>query len=126
MKRFTQAVAVSLAALLCCLIGLDASPKAQPVQPEGNPAAQSERDAPTLFAKSCSTCHGRDGRAKTFKAKFNKARDLTDAEWQAGVSDERIFNSITNGRGKKMPAFGNKFSEAEITALVAHVRGLKK
>ncbi|HYY58772.1 MAG TPA: c-type cytochrome, partial [Pyrinomonadaceae bacterium] len=103
MKRFTQAV--SIAALLCCLIGMNATPKAQPSQPKGDTASQSERDAPTLFAKSCSTCHGKDGRAKTFKAKFNKARNLTDAEWQASVSDERIFNSITNGRGKKMPAF---------------------
>jgi len=41
------------------------------------------------------------------------------------VSDERIFNSIMNGKGK-MPAFGKKLSEPEIDALVTHVRGLKK
>jgi mono/diheme cytochrome c family protein len=75
--------------------------------------------------KNCATCHGEDGHAKTFKAKFNHARDLTNAEWQASVSDEHLFNSITNGRGK-MPAFGKKFSEAEIGALVAYVRRLKK
>ena len=83
------------------------------------------RDARLLFADHCATCHGKDGRAKTFKAKFNHARNLTDPEWQTGVTDERLFNSITNGRGK-MPAFGKKFSEAETSRLVAYVRQLKK
>ena len=83
------------------------------------------RDAAAIYARSCATCHGKDGRAKTFKARFNKARNLTDAEWQAGVSDERLYNSISNGRGK-MPAFGKKFSEEEINGLVAYVRRLKR
>lgn len=80
-------------------------------------------DAGALFEEHCATCHGKDGQAKTFKAKFNHARNLTDAKWQAEVSDERLFNSITNGKGK-MPAWG--LSEAQINALVAYVRTLKK
>ena len=88
-------------------------------------ARRGGRDAAAIYAKSCATCHGKDGRAKTFKAKFNDARNLTDAAWQADVSDERLYNSISNGRGK-MPAFGRKLSEAEINALVAHVRRLKR
>jgi mono/diheme cytochrome c family protein len=93
----------------------------EPVDP-GNASA---RSAAELYAKNCASCHGRDGRAKTFKARFNHARNLADPEWQGKVSDERIFNSIMNGKGK-MPAFGKKFSEQEIDALVAYVRGLKK
>ena len=91
----------------------------------GEPVTASTRSAAEFYAKNCATCHGKDGRAKTFKAKFNHARDLTDPEWQDQVSDERIFNSITNGKGK-MPAFGKKLAEQEIDALVAYVRGLKK
>lgn len=82
-------------------------------------------DASALFAKNCSTCHGKDGQAKTFKAKFNHARNLTDSEWQASVTDERLFNSISNGRGH-MPAWGKKLTESEINSLVAYVRQLKK
>jgi mono/diheme cytochrome c family protein len=41
------------------------------------------------------------------------------------VGDERIFNSIMNGKGK-MPAYGKKLSEQEIDALVTYVRGLRK
>jgi cytochrome c oxidase cbb3-type subunit 3 len=89
------------------------------------PAPQAGRAAAALYARHCDTCHGKDGRAKTFKAKFNHARDLTDPRWQAEVSDERVFNSISRGRGK-MPAWGKKLSQAEIESLVAYVRGLKK
>jgi len=86
---------------------------------------QAKRDAAALFKDKCASCHGKDGRAKTFKAKFNGARNLTDPAWQGEVTDERIFNSITNGRGK-MPAFGKKFTDAEIESLVTFVRSLKK
>lgn len=84
------------------------------------------RDARAVFDSKCATCHGKDGRAKTLKAKFNKARNLTDATWQAEVSDERIYNSIANGRGKKMPAFAKKLSREELEGLVVYVRSLKK
>ena len=83
------------------------------------------RSAAELYAKNCASCHGKDGRAKTFKSKFLHARDLTDAAWQGNVTDERIFNSINNGKGK-MPSFSKKLSEQEIESLVTHVRGLKK
>ena len=84
-----------------------------------------ETDSGALFAKNCASCHGKDGSSKTFKAKFNHARNLTDPEWQAAVSDERLFNSITNGRGH-MPAWGKKLSEEEIKSLVSYVRQFKK
>jgi len=83
------------------------------------------RSAGELYAKNCATCHGKDGRAKTLKGKLKHARDLADAGWQGRVGDERIFNSIMNGKGK-MPAYGKKISEQEIDALVTYVRGLKK
>ena len=83
-------------------------------------------DAADLFRHKCASCHGNDGRAKSFKGKLAGARNLTDATWQDSVTDERIFNSINNGKGKKMPAFGKKLSEAEVDALVSYVRGLKK
>ena len=95
--------------------------------PPGPVANQNEQPAGAaeLFLSRCASCHGKDGKAKTFKAKFNSARNLTDSRWQTEVSDERIFNSITNGR-HKMPSFGKKLSEPEINSLVVYVRALKK
>lgn len=81
------------------------------------------QSAATSYAKYCVTCHGRDGRSKTSKGRRNHARNLADADWQGAVSDERVFNSIANGRGK-MPAFSKKMSDAEIDALVSYVRAL--
>ncbi len=118
MKNRVRAAAT--AALLCALTAAAALP-AQGPKSEASPQA-----AAALYAKHCATCHGKDGRAKTFKARFNHARDLTDPAWQSEVSDERVFNSISLGRGKKMPAFGKKLSTEQLESLVAHVRGLRK
>jgi cbb3-type cytochrome c oxidase subunit III len=86
--------------------------------------AQNPSDAAKLFEKNCATCHGKDGRAKTFKGKMNGARNLTDPTWQSQATDERIVGAIKKGPGA-MPSFEKKFTEAEIASLVTFVRGLK-
>ena len=98
---------------------------ARPLNPDATAAHESTVGAAELFSRHCAKCHGKDGRAKGMKGKLSGARNLTDPEWQERVSDERIFNSINNGKGR-MPAFGKKLSEAEIESLVQYVRGLKK
>ncbi|HZE62227.1 MAG TPA: cytochrome c [Pyrinomonadaceae bacterium] len=90
-----------------------------------NPGALPAVNAEQLYAKQCASCHGKDGRAKTIKGRLKHARNLSDAEWQGKVSDERIFNSITNGK-EKMPAYGKKLSQEQIEALVTYVRAFKK
>lgn len=82
-------------------------------------------DGDALFIKNCASCHGKDGRAKTFKAKFNHARNLADPKWQAVINDEHMYESILHGKDK-MPAFGKKLSENEVAALVTYIRMLKK
>lgn len=85
------------------------------------------RPAAQLYRRYCVSCHGTDGKSKTSKGRYNHARDLTDADWQNDVSDERIFNSITNGRNVRgnMPPFGQKLKEDEINSLVTFIRQLK-
>lgn len=90
--------------------------------PIANMPAQSSAQ---LYTKQCASCHGKDGRSKTIKGKRKHARDLTDRDWQDKVSDERIFNSINNGKGK-MPAYGKKLSQEQIESLATYVRALKK
>jgi cbb3-type cytochrome c oxidase subunit III len=84
-------------------------------------SAQSAIDAKALFEKNCAKCHGKDGRAKTFRGKVTGARNLTDEAWQAKASDEQIKSAIKTGPDE-MPAFEGKLSEAEIDALLAYVR----
>lgn len=82
-------------------------------------------DATSAYNSKCATCHGRDGRARSMHAKHEHARDLTSSEWQDSVSDERIYNSISNGKGK-MPAFKKKLSDSQIDELVSYVRRLRQ
>ena len=124
MKRIMQQGSLLLITFGCLLLWLLAAPPSESIARDDKTLKNSQ-EPKALFAKNCATCHGKDGRAKTFKAKFNKARNLTDATWQEDVSDERLLNSIRNGRGK-MPAFGEKLSEAEIGKLVTYIRTLKK
>jgi len=85
------------------------------------------RTAPQLYRRYCVSCHGSDGRAKTSKGKFSHARDLTDAQWHDDVSDERIFNSIMNGRNVRgnMHAFSDKIKQTEAESLVNFVRRMR-
>ena len=105
--------------VLLALVFLSSLGSAEPA-PKARPAAQ-------LYRRYCVSCHGEDGKAKTSKGRFSHARDFTDPQWQADVSDERIFNSIMNGRdvSGNMPAFSKKLKENEVNSLVTFVRGLK-
>ena len=88
-------------------------------------ASASAGDAGSTYNAKCVKCHGRDGRGKTSWGKRTHARDLTDANWQNDVTDERLFNSISNGRGK-MPAFKKSLKENQIDELVNYVRRLRR
>ena len=76
-----------------------------------------------LFKEYCAKCHGDTGKADTFRGKNMKARNFTDAEWQAGESDSALIKSVTEGKDD-MPPFGKKLTPEQIESLVKNdVRG---
>lgn len=81
-------------------------------------------DARGLFVENCATCHGKDGRAKTFHGRLVCAQNFTNPKWQQTTSNSEIIHAIKTGP-KAMPAFEKKLSEAEIEALAAYVRTFK-
>ena len=85
--------------------------------------AQDQPKRPAAWETYCIVCHGPDGKANTEEGRKKMARNLTDARWQATVSDARLESSIRRGRDK-MPSFGKKLTEEQIKALVREVRGL--
>ena len=111
-----------LALLIMVCLSSFAANSGQGQQPNTN-----VRPASQLYRRHCVACHGNDGKAQTSKGKFSHARDFTDAQWQGEVSDERMFNSIMNGRSVRgnMPAFANKLDEKEVDVLVGFVRKFK-
>ncbi len=87
-------------------------------------------DATALWNQHCASCHGKDGTGNTMMGKKLKVNDYTDAKVQASFTDAEAEKAIkegvkTNGK-QSMKPFGEKLSDADIKALVAHIRSLKK
>jgi cytochrome c553 len=87
-------------------------------------------DAASNWTESCAKCHGPDGKGDTKMGKKLSIADLTDPKIQAKFTDEEAFKSIKSGRtdenGKTTMKAVEGLSDADINALVAHVRTLKK
>jgi cytochrome c6 len=76
------------------------------------------------FKAKCAACHGATGAGDTTMGKNLKLKDLGSAEVQK-QTDEELTTAITKGKGK-MPAYGGKLSDSQISDLVKHIRTLKK
>lgn len=79
-------------------------------------------DAGALWAQQCASCHGKDGSGNTAMGKKLGVKDYTK---QQSFSDAEAANVIKNGKGK-MKGYKDKLSDADVKALVAYVRSLKK
>jgi mono/diheme cytochrome c family protein len=89
-------------------------------------------DAARTFNAKCGSCHGEDGKGKTKEGQKMKVGDMTAADWQKELTDEKIKQAILDGvtreKGgvkQEMKAFKDKLSPEQVDALVKYVRGLK-
>jgi mono/diheme cytochrome c family protein len=78
-------------------------------------AAGQNYDVGKLFAGSCGWCHSGGGREDGKGPKL-MGTALTDAE---------IISRIRNGKTGQMPAFASAFTDEQLRAIVAYIRGLK-
>jgi mono/diheme cytochrome c family protein len=98
----------------------------------GVAGAASAQDAKAIYGKECAKCHGDSGAgdgAMGMKLK-DKPHDWTKGDGLQGMDDAKIAEAIKKGGGavgksKAMPAYP-KLSDAEVNALVAHVKMMKK
>ncbi len=79
----------------------------------------SARGAAT-FARLCVACHGADGRGSQPLG----APNLTDNIWLYGADRTAIFETLYRGRGGVMPAWNERLSDGEVTALAVYVHSL--
>jgi mono/diheme cytochrome c family protein/uncharacterized membrane protein len=101
--------------LICALAGLLAYPG---LGTTGNSAGRE------LFVLHCAKCHGADGKGTSARAVEPEIPDFTSASWHAKRSDSILLASIVHGKGKGMPAFGERIQEDQARALMSHVRSL--
>ncbi|HZR32095.1 MAG TPA: c-type cytochrome [Terriglobales bacterium] len=95
------------------------TPKAEP-----RPATVPEcGDTNALFAKTCASCHGAEGRGVSAVHTPN----FTDPAWQRAKGDAELLDAVKNGTDGGMPAFGDKLTAEQIDRLVhCMVRGFAK
>lgn len=76
-------------------------------------------DGRRLFVSyNCSGCHGGH-------AGGGMGPSLRDQDWIYGSSEAQVFNSIAEGRGKGMPAWGTKLPDDQIWRLVTYIKSLR-
>lgn len=91
----------------------DAAGRAAAPAPEASPK---DIDGQQMFATLCGFCHLDGGR------KPGKAPKLAGDP----KSDEYLIERIKRGKPGAMPAFGKVFSEGQIYAILAYIRGLEE
>lgn len=85
-----------------------ASPQAQ------SEASPTDNDGRKMFTSNCGFCHQDGGRHAGRGPKLSKSER----------SDEFIIERIKKGKTGAMPAYGSVFTDAQISALLAYIRGL--
>jgi len=86
-------------------------------------AAFAKEPPAMIFVKAkCALCHGANGSGDTPAGKQSGVKDFRLTEVQS-QTDEELATIIANGKGK-MPAFGARLDNEEITMMVRYVREL--
>jgi mono/diheme cytochrome c family protein len=83
------------------------------------------QDAGALFKTKCAACHAADGSGSGAMGKQLGVTDLRSDDVQK-QTDAQLNNSITNGKGKKMPAYKGKLTDDQVKGLVGYIRELAK
>ena len=81
------------------------------------------------WEKHCAKCHGPDGRGDTKMGKKAGVKDMTSAEYQSTLNEEKALKAVRDGLKEKNveKMKPNKLlSEDEIKALIQHIRQFKK
>jgi mono/diheme cytochrome c family protein len=77
-------------------------------------ASPNDIDGQQMFATICGFCHQDGGRHAGKGPKLSKSER----------SDEFIIDRIKKGKVGAMPAYGSVFSDGQIIAILAYIRGL--
>ena len=82
-------------------------------------------DGAAIFAEVCARCHGPAGVPPPSEVARLGVKPLTSQRVQGELSDADIRGQILEGSAnKQMPSFAGALSDAQVEAIVAHVRTL--
>jgi cytochrome c551/c552 len=93
-------------------------------------ATASAADVKETWEKTCSKCHGPDGKGETKMGQKVGVKDMTDGKFQADLKDDKAFKSIKEGikdeEGKIKMKPAEDVTDDQIKELVKFVRTFKK
>lgn len=89
-------------------------------------AALADPAGKELFENNCASCHGIDGKARTPMGKKLGAKDLAASTFTDAQVEAQIRDGKKDARGsEKMPAYRERLSAADISAIVAYVKAFR-
>jgi cytochrome c553 len=90
----------------------------------------SAADVKENWEKTCTKCHGPDGKGQTKMGQKLGVKDYSDAKVQAALKDDEAFKAVKEGLksddGKTLMKPAEGLSDDEIKALIAQVRTFKQ
>jgi cytochrome c553 len=84
----------------------------------------------TIYEEQCAKCHGKEGKGDTRMGQRSGAKDYSDPKVQEALKDDVAFKAIKDGfkdkEGKVIMKPAEDLTDADIKALVGHMRTFKK
>ena len=84
---------------------------------------RAQSDIQPVYGSKCQPCHGATGAADTMMGKKFGAASFSSPDVMK-APDAELLAVLRNGKGK-MPAWGNKLTEAQQKDLITYIRGLQ-
>ncbi len=104
------------AALLCLAAGPGCSTE----------VAGGRADGAAIFSEVCARCHGPEGIPDEASVARLGVKPLVSPHVQRQLTDADIRNQILHGSSnKQMPSFAGALTDAQVEAIVRHVRTLR-
>jgi len=120
-----------LARYLVSLPGPEAEPPTEAVQAPTALAPADSLSGPALYARHCAACHGPTGAGDGWNAGNLPVTPTAHADptLMSERPDDTLYDAIAAGgfvldKSNRMPAFGRMLDDAQIRALVDHIRTL--
>lgn len=89
-------------------------------------SAQQPSGAASLYGKTCASCHGAAGTPTAAMKTSMGVPDFGVAATLASLPDSVLRATVTNGKGRMMPAYKSRLTAEQITELVGYIRTLSK
>jgi mono/diheme cytochrome c family protein len=74
------------------------------------------------YRHHCARCHGDDYTGAEGRRHTKEIPDFTSDSWQESRTNSQLRSSIRDGKGARMPPFGDKLEDKQVRNLIALIR----